>query len=163
VVKVADGYGRNFLIPNGMAFTVTEANKRLLAQDHKQWVVRELKRKEDLQQLADALAEFSLTIEANATDEGQLFGSVNLDMIRSTFASGGFEIESRQIELDDNEPMPIKRIGMYNIKLTLHPDIIVWCKCFVLAANIEATHEEQRRLLEHGPETPASEPAEAAS
>lgn len=137
VVKVASGYGRNYLIPQGLAFTVTEGNRRLLAQEHKKWVAKELVRKEQLQALADELAEFSVTIEANANEERHLFGSVTYEMIRRAFAEGGYELEVRQLSLEDPEQMPIKECGLYNVKVELHHEISVWTKCFVVPSGDE--------------------------
>lgn len=132
VVKVNTGYGRNFLIPKGLATTVSDANKKQLEQEQKKYDAREAKRSEEVGKLAAALSGHSVTIEARANEEGHLFGSVNYEMIQQAFKADGFDLPLSQIELENSEKMPIKEVGIYSVKITLHPDVIPYSKVWVV-------------------------------
>lgn len=137
IVKVARGYADNYLIPRGLATLVSQANIRQLEQEHKKYVAREMKRKEEFSALAERLAEHSVTIEANANEDGHLFGSVTLDMIREAFAKDGYELDVRQIGLENPEQLPIKEVGIFNLKIELHPEVVASSKCWVVEASTE--------------------------
>jgi len=132
VVKVSTGYGRNFLIPKGIATTVSDANKKQLDQEQRKYEAREAKRNEELGKVAEALASHSVTIESRANEEGHLFGSVSYEMILSAFKADGFELSLSQIRLENAEKMPIKEVGIYSLKITLHPDFILHSKVWVV-------------------------------
>lgn len=132
VVRVASGFGRNYLIPRGLATTVTQANVKLLEQEAKKYEAKEAKRKEELKKVAEALDAHSVTIEAKANDEGHLFGSVTYDLILKAFQADGFELEERQLELENPEKIPIKEVGIYSIKILLHPEITAFSKVWVV-------------------------------
>ncbi len=135
VVKVARGFARNYLLPRGMALTVSGANMRQLEQEHKKYVAREMKRKEEFQAMAAKLAETSVTIEANANEAGHLFGSVTLEMIRDAFAAEGFVIDARQIAIEAPGSSPIKEVGLFTLKIQLHPEVDATSKCFVVESD----------------------------
>lgn len=132
VVKVSTGYGRNYLIPRGMATTVSEANKRKLDQEQKKYEEREAKRIAELTQLAEALAAHSVTIEARANEDGHLFGSVSYEMIQQAFKADGHDMALHQLEMENTDKMPIKEVGIYTVKITLHPEITTHSKVWVV-------------------------------
>lgn len=126
VVTVSNGYGRNYLLPRGIAYLATEGNKKRIAQDKARLEAAESTRRESAQELAKRLEEVSITFAARVGEEGKLFGSVTSADIAQQLEAQGFQIEKRQIDLHD----PIKALGVYRVPVRLHadvkPEIKVW-------------------------------------
>src|SRR5688572_1295820 len=126
VVKVFNGYGRNHLLPRGIAFEATPGNLRRIAQEKSRLEAAENERKTAAQALADKLEQVSLTFSAKVGDEGKLFGSVTAADIAHQLESQGFQIEKRQIDLHE----PLKALGVFRVPVRLHaevkPEIRVW-------------------------------------
>src|SRR5688500_19563912 len=126
VVKVTNGYARNFLLPRGIAFEATPGNLKRIAQEKDRLEAAENERKAAAQKLAEKLEQVSLTFSARVGEEGKLFGSVTTADIAQQLESQGFDIEKRQIDLHE----PIKSLGVYKIPVRLHaevkPEIKVW-------------------------------------
>lgn len=126
IVRVKRGYARNFLIPQGLATVATEANKRMVALHRARQDEVAAKKVGLIKKLADEVAKYSVTIEANATDEGHLYGSVLAADISKSLKTAGYPVEPEHIRLDG----PLKELGMYTVKLQLHPtidsDVKVW-------------------------------------
>jgi len=126
VVKVKDGYGRNFLIPEGLAYLATEANKRRIAAD----VTRRASNAAAEQSAAEASAaeirKVSLNFTAKAGEGDRLFGSITAADIAAKLAEAGHRIDNRNIELAE----PIRSIGVYQVPVRLHSgvkaDVRVW-------------------------------------
>ncbi len=113
VVKVADGYARNFLFPRGLAAPVTDVTRRQLAKLQRE---REASRREALAAagaLAAALAEVSVTLPVKTSDGENLYGSVSAADIAAVLKMQGFEVERGAIEI----PEPIKTLGVYEVKI----------------------------------------------
>ena len=130
VVSVKPGYARNFLLPQGKAALASEAkvnelqhHKRLIAEK----VARDLK---DLNAARDRLEQLQLEVEAQAGEEGRLFGSVTAIQIAELIGEKGIEIDRRKIDLAE----PIKEVGDHSVPIRLHREIIAKVKLKVTAA-----------------------------
>src|SRR2546421_12531676 len=126
VVKVSNGYARNFLLPRGIAFEATPGNLKRIAQEKTRLEAAENERRNAAQSLAEKLEQVSLTFSARVGDEGKLFGSVTSADIAHQLETQGFTVEKRQIELHE----PIRALGVYRVPIRLHadvhPEIKVW-------------------------------------
>jgi large subunit ribosomal protein L9 len=119
VVKVKDGYARNYLIPNQLAYRATESFKRRLAAEHRNRTIRLDALKSDAEAAAAALGQVTLTFKAKSADAEKLFGSITAKDIARELAKVGYEIDKRHIELDE----PIRLIGEHAVPIRLHPDV----------------------------------------
>ena len=133
IVTVKNGYARNFLLPKGLAAVETVENIRRIERERLKFLAQEKARKKDLDLLKDKLAETSCTIEAKASEEGHLYGSVNSQMIVEALKKEGFDVDSRWVQLEK----PIKELGVYEISLKLHPEIDAVTKLWVVEAEDE--------------------------
>jgi large subunit ribosomal protein L9 len=121
VVTVKDGYGRNFLIPQGKAVIASESARKILAENQRQRAHKLAKIKEEKQALAIKLEGVSLTIRAKTSSSGTIFGSVSNIQIAEALTKEGLEIDRKIIYLKD----PVKEIGNYKALIKLHKDIAV--------------------------------------
>ena len=126
VVKVKNGYARNFLLPRGLAYEATTGNLKRIQQERDRLEAAENARREAAQELATKLEQVSLTFAARVGEEGKLFGSVTATDIAQQLEQQGFHVEKRQIDLHE----PIKALGVYRVPVRLHadvkPEIRVW-------------------------------------
>jgi large subunit ribosomal protein L9 len=126
VVKVSNGYARNYLLPHGVAFEATPGNLKRIQLERDHLDAAENERREAAQGLATKLEQVQLTFSARVGDEGKLFGSVTSADVAQQLEAQGFHIEKRQIDLHE----PIKALGVYRIPIRLHadvkPEIRVW-------------------------------------
>ncbi len=126
VVTVSNGYARNYLLPRGVAFLATEGNKKRITQEKARLEAAEGQRRQSAQELADRLAEVSITFAARVGEEGKLFGSVTAGDIAQQLEAQGHHVDRRVIDLHE----PIKALGVYRVPLRLHadvrPEIKVW-------------------------------------
>ena len=126
VVKVSNGYARNYLLPHGVAFEATPGNLKRIQQERERLEAAENERREAAQGLATKLEQVQLTFSARVGEEGKLFGSVTSADVAQQLESQGFHIEKRQIDLHE----PIKALGVYRVPIRLHadvkPEIRVW-------------------------------------
>ena len=119
LVKVKNGYGRNFLIPNGLAMLATESNKKVLAEKIKQSQNKQKKAVEEAQKIVKKLEKLELKIAAKSLEGDKLFGSITAAEISKELAENGLEIEKKYIQLTSN----IKKIGTYNVSVRLHREV----------------------------------------
>ena len=119
MLNVADGYGRNFLIPRKLATPATEANMKLAEAQAKKVKVQEAKEEKSATELKAELDQVSLTIPMKAGAEDVLFGSVTSANIAELLEGKGYTIDKRRIELDE----PIKRLGDHLVKVHLHKNV----------------------------------------
>ena len=119
VVKVKNGYGRNFLIPNGLAMLATESNKKVLAEKIKQSQNKQNKAIDEAQKIVKKLEKLDLKIAAKAIEGDKLFGSITSADISKELAENKLEIEKKYIQLSSN----IKKTGSYNAKIRLHREV----------------------------------------
>lgn len=129
IVKVADGYARNMLLPQQLAAPVTEAAKRRLAKLEAQRAAKRAEQKAAAEALAGKLAGLSVTVSARTVDGTRLYGSVNAtDIAAAIEADRGVKIERSQLDLPDQ----LKEIGEYNAKLELDPEVKVAFKVTIV-------------------------------
>jgi len=119
IVKVADGYARNYLLPKRLAVPATEANKKIVEQERMAHVRREAKQKGEAEDLAKQLNGVVVTFTQKAGEADQLFGSVTSKDIVEALAKQDFVIDRRKIHLDE----PIKQLGEHKVIVKLHPDV----------------------------------------
>jgi len=130
IVKVKNGYARNYLIPNGLAMTATESAKKVLAENIKQRAHKEAKVKADAEVIAQKLEGVKLTIGAKTSSTGKIFGSVNTIQIAEALSEKGFEIDRRIISLQEDQ---IKEVGNYTAEIKLHREVKVKVEFEVIA------------------------------
>ena len=120
VIDVANGYGRNYLIPRGFAILATPSNERNLAQQQKARSAREAKNKAEAEALAGQLQALALSI-AKKTGEGErLYGSVTSMDIADLLKARGIALDRRRIVLDT----PLKTLGTHRVPIRLHPEVV---------------------------------------
>ena len=119
VVEVARGYARNFLIPQGKALEATPGNRALFEQTKAKRLQALDQERDDAQALAARLEGLSLTIAQRVGEAERLYGSVTTAMIAAALEAQGFEVDRRQLELEE----PIKKLGTYEIPVRLAPEI----------------------------------------
>ena len=121
VVTVKPGYARNFLLPQGLAFEATSANIKRLDEDKRRSEAKSKKERLEANRRAAQLENVSLTFQANAGEEGKLFGSITSADIADRLNEGDldFTIDKRDIELDE----AIKALGEYDVTIRLHTEV----------------------------------------
>lgn len=122
IVKVRNGYARNYLIPNGMAITATGSSKKILAENTKQRAHKEAKIKADAELVAKKMEGLKLTIGAKTSSTGKIFGSVNTIQIAEALSEKGFDIDRKVISLKEEQ---IKEVGTYTAEVKLHREVKV--------------------------------------
>lgn len=119
MVKVKDGYARNFLLPRRLAVFATEANKKIVEQERQSWLRKEAKVKADAEGLAQLLSGVVLEFTRKAGEEDHLFGSVTSADIETGLAKKNFTIDKKKIQLDE----PIKVLGEHKVTLNLYKGV----------------------------------------
>ena len=119
VVKVAEGYGRNFLLPRKLAIEASEGNKAVIAQMKAASVRRSAKEKAQAEELAKQFDGVSVTFQRHSGEHDQLFGSVTSSDIGDALTKKGFNVDRRKIQLDE----PLKTLGDFNVEIKLHRDV----------------------------------------
>ena len=123
IVNVKAGYGRNYLIPQGLAILATERNRKILAEEMRQQAHKEQKIKDEATEKAKALEGLKLQIPAKAAATGKIFGSVNNIMIANAIKEAtGIEVDRKNIVLNEDA---IKEVGDYTAKIRLHKEVAV--------------------------------------
>lgn len=128
VVEVRSGYAKNYLLPQGLATIATDHHRRMVDKHRAKLLEIERDRLKGLQELANNLAKQSVTIEANANDEGHLYGSVGPQDIVAALKQHDFTLTNDQIRLEG----VLKELGLYTVKVQLHPDIVSELKVWVV-------------------------------
>jgi len=124
VVKVAEGYGRNFLLPKKLAIEATAANKAVIEQMKAAAVRRTARERSDAEALAKQFDGVSLHFTRRAGESDQLFGSVTTSDIASELESRGFNVDRRKIQLNE----PLKNLGEFDVPIRLHKDVTTHIK-----------------------------------
>jgi len=119
VIKVAEGYGRNYLLPRKLAIEATQANKAVIEQMKQAAVRRSAVEKADSEALSKQLEGVSLTFQRKAGEKDHLFGSVTSSDIAEALEQKGFKIDRRKIQLVE----PLKNIGEFEVPVRLHRDV----------------------------------------
>ncbi|MBI4576826.1 MAG: 50S ribosomal protein L9 [Planctomycetes bacterium] len=129
VVDVRPGYARNYLLPYGVAMDVTPANVRRMEKEKARLLILEEQRKTDLTHVAARLAEASVTIVAQANEEGHLYGSVTPRQIAHALEEQGFPVEARMVV----QEKPIKELGVVrDVEIHLHSEVVARITVFVV-------------------------------
>lgn len=121
VVKVADGYARNYLLPKRLAVPATAANKKIVEQEREAYLRREASAISDASELAKLMEGLTLTIEHKAGEQEQLFGSVTAQNIVDALAAKNFTVDRRKVHLDQ----PIKQLGQHKVAIRLHREVTI--------------------------------------
>ena len=124
IVKVSDGYGRNYLLPRKLALPVTEGNKRHVERERHIVEAREAEKKSQAEAIASKLAVLEVILVRRVGDTVQLYGSVTATDIADVLKDKGFEIDKRKLIL----PEPLKTLGEHTIRLRLHQEVDVSLK-----------------------------------
>ncbi|MBI1346704.1 50S ribosomal protein L9 [bacterium] len=137
LVKVKSGYARNYLLPQGLATIATAENKRLVALHQQKLEELKKQQRQSLVQLADRVSKYSVTLEANANEEGHLYGSIVATDISKSLVTAGYAVEADHIRLEG----PLKELGMYTVKLQFDPEIKTEVKVWVVPTATPATRK----------------------
>ena len=127
VVKVAEGYGRNFLLPRGLAMAVTPANKAMIDKERKAHEARLVKEKAECESLAQRIGGLRFVAPRKVGENDVLYGSVTSGDIAEFLRAKGVEIDKRKVLLDE----PIKHLGDHEVKIKLHPEVTATLKLLV--------------------------------
>ncbi|MBW3098692.1 50S ribosomal protein L9 [Pseudohoeflea coraliihabitans] len=136
-VKVRDGYARNFLLPQGKALRANEANKQRFEAQRADLEARNNERKSQAETVAQDLDGKSFVVVRSAGETGQLYGSVAARDVVTVLGEGGFSIGRSQVDLN----APIKTIGLHQISIALHPDVVVTVEFNVARSADEAERQ----------------------
>ena len=120
VVHVKSGYGRNFLIPQGLAIIATSSAKKMMEETLRQRAHKEEKLVKEAEGMAEKLAKLSIKVLTKAGEKGKIFGSVNNIQVAKSLKDAGFEIDRKNIHIDQEN---IKELGKYEAKLKLYKNI----------------------------------------
>ena len=141
IVSVKSGFARNYLLPSGKALRATDSNKSLFETQRIQLEAENLKRKEEAQAVADKMVDMTVVLIRQAGDAGQLYGSVSARDIADAIAAAGVTIKRSQVILQN----PIKTIGLHDIRVELHGEVIV-----TVTANVARSQDEAETQAETG-------------
>lgn len=134
IVEVADGYGRNYLIPQRIAEIATDESIRRIGAERKAYLAREAKRIEDAQEIADAIAKLQITVKMKAGTDGTLFGSVSERIIADALKEEQVTIEPKMVRLKD----PIRELGVFDVRIHLHPEVDAEARVWVVEDKSES-------------------------
>ncbi len=128
LVKVKDGFARNYLIPGGKAMVATTQNVKMLEHQKQLVQARLNKLKREAELLARKIEEVSCTVAKQVGEEDKIFGAVTAADIQASLAHEGVEIDRRKIQLDE----PLKSLGIFSVPVKLHPEVIAQLKVWVV-------------------------------
>ena len=129
LVKVADGYARNYLLPRKLALLATESNKKQIERERAKFELRELEEQKSAQAVADRMANLEVEIGRKVGETEALYGSVTSADIADALAAKGFELDRRKLQLAE----PSKRLGEYEVPVKLHREVTVKLRVKVVA------------------------------
>ena len=159
IVHVPPGYGRNYLLPKGLAVEVTADNLNRFEGMKRRLIAIEQETKEKFELLAKEIEGASCTVVTNASEEGHLYGSVTARDIAAQFVAEDIKIEPKSIVL----PEPIKELGIYMVNIRLHPEVECEAKVWVVkgdesqVGSMDFLEEESESSLAYGEEEAGSE------
>ncbi len=119
LVRVKPGYGRNFLLPQGLAFEATEGNKKRIETEQRSRVAKHSAERTEAADLGTKLSAAHLKLKAKAGEGDKLFGSITTGDLAEALGKAGFSIDKRKIELEH----PIKQLGFHSVAVRLHPEV----------------------------------------
>jgi large subunit ribosomal protein L9 len=127
VVKVAEGYGRNYLLPRGLAVSVTDANKAMIEKERKALQARLAKEKEEWEAVSARVGGLRFVAPRKVGESDVLYGSVTSGDIAEFLKAKGIDIDKRKIQLEE----PIKKLGDHEVRIKLHPQVDAVLKVLV--------------------------------
>ena len=127
IVKVKDGFARNFLLPRGLGMPVTAANKAMIEKERKAHQARLAKEKSEFDALAQRIAGLRFIAPRKVGENDALYGSVTSGDVAEFLKAKGIEIDKRKVQLDE----PIKHLGEHELKIKLHPEVVATLKLLV--------------------------------
>ena len=139
VVKVKPGFARNFLLPTKKALRATEENKKRFEAQRAQIEANNLSRRQEAEKISDKVNGLKVVIIRQASETGILFGSVSTRDIAEGVTKAGFTIDRAQVKLDK----PIKTLGLHDVRVALHPEVIVKVTANVAKSEDEAAAQEK--------------------
>lgn len=154
IVKVKDGYGRNYLIPQGKAVIASDSAKKQLAENLKQQAHKLAAIKAEAEKKAEALTDVALVIEAKVSATGQLYGSVNTNIVAAELAKKGIEVDRKIITMRD-----IKNVGTYEATIHFHKEVEVKVPVTVVAENQAVVETPAAEEVSEAVETPTENTA----
>ncbi len=119
VVKVKDGYARNYLLPKGLAYPATEANKRKITYESERIAKQRAAEKTAAEAEAARLVDIHLTFPVKVGEEDKLYGSVTASDIQRKLEESGLHVDKRKVDL----PEPIRELGEFRVGIKIHPDV----------------------------------------
>jgi large subunit ribosomal protein L9 len=128
IVKVADGYARNYLLPRGLALKESSDNLKIIEEEKKLLAVKQVKEKAEAEVMAEKLKQISITIVKKVGENEALYGSVTSTEIADLLKKEGMEVDRRKIEIGD----PIKTTGIFNVPIKVHPEVTAEIKVWVV-------------------------------
>lgn len=137
VIDVANGYGRNYLIPQNLAVEANPKNIKQLEHEKNIILSKAKKIRKSAEDAAEEVSKLSISIEAQSGEEDKLFGSVTAKDIAEEIAKQGIDVDKRKIILEE----PIKRLGSYEVSVKIHHDVTATVKLEVTKAGSEETQE----------------------
>lgn len=138
MVNVKNGYARNYLLPQKKALRATEANKSFYEAQKKELEAHNKELLKTASDLADKMKGFAATLVRQAAETGQLYGSVTIRDIAAAIIDAGYEVERRLVHLEK----PIKDLGVYEVKVNLHPEVTQ-----TILVNVARTEDEAKKQL----------------
>lgn len=135
-VRVRDGYARNYLLPQGKAIRATEANQTYFESQRAQLEARNLEQKREAEAIAERLNGQSIVLIRQASERGQLYGSVSTRDIADALTEAGFSVGRSQVEIN----APIKMLGLADVPIRLHPEVTA-----TISINVARTADEAER------------------
>jgi len=137
VVTVKDGYARNYLLPKNLAREASAGNLKQIEHERRKWSLLAQQEKDAAQKAADKVKGVKITIEKRVGEHGHLFGSVTANEIADALQEKGIEVDKRRIELEQ----PIKNLGLHDVDVRLHRDVIAKIQVEVVALGVEKLEE----------------------
>jgi len=135
LVKVADGYARNYLLPRKLALPATEGNKKQIEREKVKFDVKEGEERGVAEAIAQRMADVEIEISRKVGETAALYGSVTSGDIADALGAKGFPLDKRKLQLAE----PIKKLGEYDIPVKLHRDVIAKVKVRVIAEGADKT------------------------
>ena len=129
IVKVADGYARNFLLPRKLALRATEGNRKQIERERAKFETREAEERKVAEAIAEGLANLSISVARKVGESDVLYGSVTAADIAEALAAKGFEVDRRKLQLRD----ALKKLGEFDVPVRLHRDVTATLKVHVVA------------------------------
>lgn len=118
-VKVKAGYGRNYLIPNGLALIANDSNKRLIEENIRQMAHKAAKLKQDAEALSAKIGELTIELKTKAGESGKIFGAVTAIQVSDALKAKGFEVDRKKVHFKEQP----KQLGSYTVTLDLHKEV----------------------------------------